>query len=229
MLPSATSARLVACVAFLWAAPREASAAVEFAGVLVTSEKTLFRLKDGAAGAAAAWVQIGQTFAGHEILHFDAQQDALTLRQAGATSVVRLKDAKVQPDASIVIGGVVSLGGGEKLEVSRATLVFGQENSFPLREGLLCLITPTRLPDGNIRYRLAFERPDADGNPERLSALSIIQRPGDPISLHLAPEKNRADQPGLALAAPRNPSPPVSPPPEREKPPRGRPLQKTKP
>ena len=49
-------------------------------------------------------------------------------------------------DASIAIDVGVSLGGGEKPEVSRATLVFGQENSFPLREGLLCLITPTRLP-----------------------------------------------------------------------------------
>ena len=229
MLPSATSASLVAGVAFLWAAPREASAAVEFAGILVTSEKTLFRLRDEAAGAAAAWVQIGQTFAGHEILHFDAQQEALTLRQAGATSVVRLKDAKVQPDASIAIDVGVSLGGGEKPEVSRATLVFGQENSFPLREGLLCLITPTRLPDGTIRYRLAFERPDADGHPERLSALSIIQRAGDPISLQLTPKKNSAAPLGLTLTAPRNPPPPVSPPPEREKPPRARTLQKTKP
>ena len=229
MIPSATSASLVACVAFLWAAPREASAAIEFAGILVTSEKTLFRLKDEAAGAAAAWVQVGQTFAGHEILRFDAQQDALTLLKAGATSAVRLKDSKVQPDASIVIGGVVSFGGGEKLEVSRATLVFDQENSFPLRAGLICLITPTRLPDGNIRYLLAFERPDADGNPERLSALTIIQRPGDPISLQLTSEKNPADQLGLTLVPPRNPPPPVSPPPEREKAPRGQPLQKTKP
>ena len=216
-------------MAFLLAAPRESSAAIEFAGILVTSEKTLFRLKDEAAGAAAAWVQVGQTFAGHEVLRFDAQQDVLTLHTAGATSTVRLKDAKVQPDASIVIGGVITLGGGEKLDVSRATLVFDQENSFPLREGLVCLITPTRLPDGNIRYLLAFERPDADGNPERLSALSLVQRPGDPVSLQLTSDKNPADRLGLTLVPPRNPPPPVSPPPERENEPHGPPLPKTKP
>lgn len=188
MISPRSSARFPLVKGTLGSAGR-ARAAVELAGIIVTSEKALFRLKDGAAGAAAAWVQIGQTFAGHEILQFDAQRDALTLRQAGATSVLRLKDAKVQTDASIVIGGVVSFGVGDKVEVSRASLLFGQQNSFPLHAGLVCRIPPTRPPDGHIHDRRAFERPDAAGNRGRRCALSTIQRPGDPIGRPLTPEK----------------------------------------
>ncbi len=201
-----------------------APAAVEFAGVLITSEKSLFRLKDDSSGVSPAWVKVGDTFAGHEILHFDAQRDTLMLRKDGATSAVRLKDSKVRPEASIEISGVATFGGDEKMEVSRATLLMDQENSFPLKQGVVCLITPTRLTDGSIRYRLVFERPDADGDIELLSVLTLTQRAGDPLSFQFASEKKSA-----AAAAP-TPAPLRNPPtPALENPPRESPLQKTKP
>jgi hypothetical protein len=206
-----------------------ATAEIKFAGILVTTEKTMFRLKDDAAGTAAAWVQVGQTFGGYAILRFDERRDLLTLLKDGAQSEVRLKDSKVQPEASIEISGVATFDGDKSVDVSRATLIVGDENSFPLKEGVVCLITPTRLPDGNIRYRLAFERTEADGETERLSVLTIIQRPGDPLGLNLSSGKNPANEVRSSAVPPRNPSPPISPPPESEKAPRAQPLSKTKP
>jgi hypothetical protein len=216
-------ARFALVVLTLCSAGR-ALAAVEFAGVLITSEKSLFRLKDDSSGASPAWVKVGDTFAGHEILSFDAQRDTLTLRKDGATSAVRLKDSKVRPEASIEISGVATFGGDEKMEVSRATLLMDQENSFPLKQGIICLITPTRLTDGSIRYRLVFERPDADGDIELLSVLTLTQRAGDPLSFQFASEKNSAATATPARSPQRNP--PTTP---LENPPRESPLQKTKP
>jgi hypothetical protein len=216
-------ARFALVVLTLCSAGR-ALAAVEFAGVLITSEKSLFRLKDDSSGASPAWVKVGDTFAGHEILSFDAQRDTLTLRKDGATSAVRLKDSKVRPEASIEISGVATFGGDEKMEVSRATLLMDQENSFPLKQGIICLITPTRLTDGSIRYRLVFERPDADGDIELLSVLTLTQRAGDPLSFQFASEKNTAATATPARSPQRNP--PTTP---LENPPRESPLQKTKP
>lgn len=205
-----------------WAA--RALAAVEFAGVLITSEKSLFRLKDDSSGVSPAWVKVGDTFAGHEILHFDAQGDTLTLRKDGATSAVRLKDSKVRPEASIEISGVATFGGDEKMEVSRATLLMDQENSFPLKQGVVCLITPTRLTDGSIRYRLVFERPDADGDIELLSVLTLTQRAGDPLSFQFASEKK-----SVATGVPPPTAQQIPPTLPRENPTRESPLQKTKP
>ncbi len=185
-----------------------ALAAVEFAGVLITSEKSLFRLKDDSSGVSPAWVKVGDMFAGHEITHFDAQRDTLTLRKDGATSAVRLKDSKVRPEASIEISGVATFGGDEKMEVSRATLLMDQENSFPLKQGIVCLITPTRLTDGSIRYRLVFERPDADGDIELLSVLTLTQRAGEPLSFQFASEKKSSAIPAPASLPPRTPTAP---------------------
>ncbi len=215
-------------MAFLSAGSAAANAEIKFAGILVTTEKTMFRLKDDVAGTAAAWVQVGQTFGGYEVLRFDEHRDILTLRKGGAKSEVRLNDAKVQPEASIEISGVATFHGDQPVDVSRATLIVGEENSFPLKEGVVCLITPTRLPDGRIRYRLAFERPAADGETERLSLITIIQRPGDPLGLNLGFWKNPADELRPSAVPPLNSSPPISPPLESEKEPRDRPLSKTK-
>jgi hypothetical protein len=206
-----------------------ATAEIKFAGILVTTEKTMFRLQDDAAGGAAAWVQVGQTFGGYEVLRFDEHRDLLTLVKDGTKSEVRLKDSKVQPEASIEISGVATFDGDKPVAVSRATLIVGEENSFPLKAGIVCIITPTRLPDGNIRYRLAFERTDVDGETERLSVLTIIQRPGDPLGLHLGSRQNPADEPNRPAISPRNPATSFSAAPESEKTPPVQPFPKTKP
>jgi len=169
-------------------------AEIEFAGILVTSEKTLFRLVDKSAAVPPAWVKLGETFSGHEIRNYDAKHDVLTLVKNNTLIDIRLKDAKVQPGRSVVIGGIVTLGKGEKLAIPRATLLFGQLNSFPFKNGVVCQITPTRLPDGNIQYAMSFERLDPEGKTRRrISAPSVVCLPGAPFSMRIAGDQPSDD------------------------------------
>ena len=73
----------------------------------------------------------------------------------------------------------------EKLEVTRATLIFDQENIFPLKDGVVCRITPTRRPDGNILYRASFERTGADGRTEILAAPAVVVLPASPFKIQI--------------------------------------------
>ena len=156
-------------------AATEARAEVEFVGVLVTSERAMFALSEGP-DQPIAWRRLGQDFAGYEVSAFDAKADTLVLTKANAPLRLHLKaDAKIK-DTSTEISGALTLGPAI-LEINRATLVFDRENIFPLTDGIVCHITPTRRPDGNLLYRASFERPGADGKTEIIALPSVITLP----------------------------------------------------
>ena len=184
--------------ALLFSTALIANAAIEFVGILVTSEKTMFRLTDKSDVTSSGWAVLGETFAGHEVRRYDAQRDVLTLAKDGKEIEVRLKDSKVQPGASVAISGTVTLG-REKLTVTRATLLFDQENVFPLKNGVVCRITPTRMPDGNIRYEVVFERSVLDGKLEKMSSPIIVVKPGSPFSIRIGAEKPSDDDLGFSF------------------------------
>jgi hypothetical protein len=175
-----------------------ANAAIEFVGILATPEKTMFRLTDKSDVTSSSWVVLGETFAGHEVKRYDARRDVLTLAKDGTEIEVRLKDSKVQPGASVAISGTVTLG-REKLTVTRATLLFDQENIFPLKNGVTCRITPTRMPDGNIRYEVVFERPGSGGKLEKMSSPIIVTKPGSPFSIRIGAEKPSDEDLGFSF------------------------------
>lgn len=170
------------------------SAEVEFTGILSTKEKTLFYLVDRSAGTNSGWVGLQQDFAGYKLSDYDAKGDRLILTRDGSKKEVRLNDGKVTP-ASVEISGEVTLGAGETEEVTRATMIFDQENIFPMKNGVLVRITPTRMPDGNIRYDMFFDRPDPAGKLQRLSAPSVISLPGSPFGIRIGEEKKSGDAP----------------------------------
>lgn len=157
-------------------------AEVEFVGILATKEKTMFYLKDAAAGKESGWVELKQNFAGFTVTAYDAKNDVLTLTKDGATTQIRLRDAKIVNGRQEVTGGV-TLQAGEKLVVERATMLFDQENIFPLKNGVVVRITPTRRPDGNIMYAAVFERPRSGGGMEKISAPSVLTLPGHEFSV----------------------------------------------
>lgn len=164
-------------------AAAEARAEVEFVGVLVTSERTTFALSEGA-DQPIKWRRLGQDFAGYQLTEFDAKADTLVLTKGGAPLRLHLKaDAKIK-DASTEISGELTLGPA-KLEINRATLVFDRENIFPLTDGIVCHITPTRRPDGNILYRASFERPGADGKTETVALPSVITLPAGSFNVQV--------------------------------------------
>lgn len=156
---------------------------VEFTSILVTSQQTLFTLSEPPA-TKSGWLQLGQSFAGYDLTSYDAKSDTLTLTKAGVQTRVRLKDEKVKA-ARLEMGGTFTLGAGEKMSVVRATLTFGEETIFPLKDGLVFHITPQSLPDGSILYRAFFARVLADQTTEKLSAPSVIVRPGAQFSIRV--------------------------------------------
>jgi hypothetical protein len=171
---------LVVCAAWMPSLRAE----IEFVGILVTSQSTRFALTDTSIGKTD-WVGAGQKFSGYTVGAYDRKEDVLTLTRDGADLRVRLKDdARIQA-ARFELTGSITFGADEKIEVERATLLFDQENVFPLRDGITYRITPTRDDSGNIRYAIAVERILADNKKERLSAPTITTLPGHPFKIQV--------------------------------------------
>jgi hypothetical protein len=166
--------------AFATVAAPGARAAVEFSGILVTSQRTMFNLNDTSTGESQ-WRRTGEDFAGFTIGDYNARDDSLGLTKSGVTTRVHLKDAKVQ-SARLEITGTLTFAAGEKIQVTRATLVFDQENVFPLGDNLTCRITPQRRDDGTILYRALFERRLPDKT-ERLAIPAVVALPGLPFRI----------------------------------------------
>ncbi len=160
-----------------------ARAQIELIGVLVTPARSSFALSE-APGRPASWHALGDNFAGYSLDAFDAKADTLTLSQPGRVLRVRLKDDAKIKDARIEIAGTLQIGGTEKIEINRATLLLDQENFYPLPGGLIFRVKPTRLPDDTSHYDCAFERPGADGRPEKKS-LRVIALPNQPFGIQV--------------------------------------------
>lgn len=192
------TAAVVALVLGLFNSP--ARAEVEFAGILATSEKTLFYLVDKSAESASGWVALRQEFAGYTVSSYDAKTDLLTLTKAGVKREIRLRDSKVQEgESSFDVSGTVMLDAGEKLEVERATLILDQENNFPLKNGVVVHITPRRLPDGNLLFAAIYDRPSADGKMEHLAAPTVITLPNSAFSVMITSKENPRDNLGFSF------------------------------
>lgn len=169
-------------LAFCFAAPLHAE--IEFIGVLVTPQLTRFALADTATGKTD-WIARGRLFAGYTVSSYDAANDTLTLTRGGTELRIRLKDDAKVKASRLELTGAITFGTDEKLEIERATLQFDQENVFPLKDGLIYRITPTRLEDGTIRYDVAIERRLAENKTEKVSAPAIIALAGRPFRIHV--------------------------------------------
>jgi len=166
----------LAALAVAFALAAVARGEIEFNGILVTQQRTLFALLDPETGESG-WRATGEAFSGFVIGRYDPRDDSLALTKDGATSRLRLKDAKVRP-ARFTIAGTFTLGEGEQVEVRRATLAADQETVFPLRDGLACRVTVEQQPDGTLRYRMTFERRLAENKTERITAPAVTALPG---------------------------------------------------
>jgi hypothetical protein len=161
-----------------------ARADIEFVGILATTQAHHFALGDTTTGKTT-WVVRGDTFAGYTVVGYEPGTDTILLRRDGADRRIRLKnDAKVKA-ARLELTGSISFGATEKIEIERATLIFDQENVFPLRDGITYRITPQRAPDGKIHYRAAIERVVAPNMTERLSSPTIVTLPGQQFSMRI--------------------------------------------
>jgi hypothetical protein len=157
---------------------------IEFIGILATSQSTRFALTNTVSGKTD-WVQPGDLFSGYKVVSHDREKDTLLLRDSAGELRIRLKDDAKIKSARLELTGSITFGAQEKIEVERATLLYDQENVFPLKEGLVYRITPRRLPDGNIRYTVAMERTLSETKKESVAAPNITTRPGQPFTLRI--------------------------------------------
>lgn len=137
-------------------------AEIEFSGVLSAPGRSLFALSDDPA-KPAAWRALGQEFAGYSLASFDSKTDTLILTKDGMSLSIHLKDDAKIKNAGLEFSGRISIGQGEKLEVRRVTLAFDRETVLPLNNEITCGVLPTRMPDGNIRYRFSVDRSVREG------------------------------------------------------------------
>ncbi|MBI4626544.1 MAG: hypothetical protein HY736_25410 [Verrucomicrobia bacterium] len=159
-------------------------AQVEFSGILAMPGKTLFALTNTAT-SKTEWVALHDRFAGFVVTSYDRPTDTLTLLRNGTATRVRLKDdAKVQ-SLRFELTGTITFGTGEIIEIERATLLFDQENVFPLKDGIIYRITPTRRPDGTLMYRIVIEQQIAENRIDRLSAPTVITLPNQTFSIRI--------------------------------------------
>ena len=166
------------------AAPTLLRADVEFVGILATSQTTRFALGDTNTGRTD-WVERGQVFAGFTVISYEPKDETLLLRRDTQELRVRLKDDAKVKAARLELTGTITLGATDKVEIERATLQFDEENVFPLQDGSTYRITPTRLPDGTIRYRFSIERILSANKTERISSPAVTTLPGQPFSLQI--------------------------------------------
>ena len=185
-LPRNRSSRAVLTVAsvFLLTATSSLRADLEFVGILATSQSTRFALADTSTGKSD-WIERGQTFAGYTVVAYKPKDETLLLRREAQHLRVRLKDDAKVKASRLELTGTITFGATEKVEVERATLQFDEENVFPLKDGVIYRITPSRLPDGNHRYRFSIERVVAPNKTERISAPAVTTLPGQPFSLQI--------------------------------------------
>jgi hypothetical protein len=160
-------------------------AEIEFVGILATSRTTQFALGDPATGTTT-WVSRGGGFGGYTVSSYDSKTDTLVLRREGIELKLRLKDDAKVKNARLELTGSITFGATEKIAVERATLLYDQENVFPLKDGLTYRITPTRQPDSTIRYAVSIERVISDNKTETVAAPNITTRPGQPFSVQFS-------------------------------------------
>lgn len=161
-----------------------AQADIEFAGILATAQKTMFALTDTET-TKTDWVGLGQAYGVYTVGDYEAAKDVLTLKKADGELRLRLKDDAKILSARLELAGTITFGTGEKVEVTRATLLFEQENVFPLGDGFIYRITPQRRADGTHSYRIAIERSLAANKTERISAPTVITLPGQPFAVRI--------------------------------------------
>ena len=158
-------------------------AEVEFCGFFTTSKEALFSLTDTETQRSSGWLKIGQSFGSYTLLSFDREPDVITLKQGERLLKIPLRAPKVKDGRATISGSLKFLN--QKVEGVRASLVFGEEASFPLQNGIAFRIKPERLPDGNILYHAKFIATGPDGAEKVLSTPSVVAIPGLPFGIQI--------------------------------------------
>lgn len=171
------------CLAILLFSALGLRAEIEFSGYFTTSHEALFSLTDLEARRASGWLKIGQSFESYTVMAFDREHEIIALQRGGELLKVPLRASKVKSERATIRGTIKFLNG--RAEDVQASLFFGEEASFPLKNGIAFRIKPEVLPDGNILYSAKFVGLDKNGAEQILSAPSVVAIPGKPFGIQI--------------------------------------------
>jgi hypothetical protein len=176
---------LMTLIAFAFAVAPATAAVPELGGIFVFGEKPQFMLVDPDTNETSGWIGVGGTFAGYTVAAFRRETDTIVLTRDGAEVAARLRGAKIKDAPIVAFSGKIQLGAAGSVDVQKVTLVYGEETTFQLADGLTLALKATPRNDGTIAYAARFERKKTDGTREILSAPNVITLPGSPFSVRV--------------------------------------------
>jgi hypothetical protein len=158
-------------------------AEIEFSGFFTTSNEALFSLTDTEARRSSGWLKIGQSFGSYTVISFDSENEIITLKHDERALKIPLRASKIKDGRATISGSLKFMN--EDVKGVRASLFFGEEATFPLRNGISFRLKPELLPDGNILYRAKFVAIDKEGVEKSLSSPSVVAIPGKPFGIQM--------------------------------------------
>jgi len=157
-------------------------AELQFSGFFLTSKESLFTLSDTRTHETSAWLRIGESFHSYTITSFDRDQEVITLEKDGAPVRLHLRESKVR-DGKMTIDGAITFWPGQRVQSVHASLFLGEEEVFPLKEGVTLHLTAERRPDGNILYKARLVTRAEDGKESSDSWPDVLAPPGGEFSI----------------------------------------------
>jgi hypothetical protein len=160
-------------------------AALEFCGYTIIGGVASCSLEDTTDRSSSPWITIGKSFHGYKIAGFDAAKETLAVENPeGATIQLPLRSSKIK-EAPVRISGTIKFGARDSVEVTKATLVMGEETTFTLNNGVTLRIKPSPFPNNAVRYDAVFEAPQPDGTRKVLSSPSIVAQQGKSFGIEI--------------------------------------------
>lgn len=157
-------------------------AELQFSGFFLTPRESLFVLSDTSGNESSAWLQIGESFHSYTIRSFDRELEVVTVEKDGQRIRLHLRESKVK-DGKMTIDGTITLWPDQRAQSVHASLFLGEEEGFPLREGVTLHLTAERLPDGNILYHARFVTRDKNGREASEAWPNIVTPPGGEFAI----------------------------------------------
>lgn len=161
-------------------------AEIEFRGVLVALDKSLFGLADSAAPDAQEWVTTGDTFAGWTVGDYNPATRTLQLTKDGDTQTVRLKEPVPEATTPLVLQGKAGFKVGNRTVEQPVAMDYDRATVLNMGDGQTGKITPHQLPDGSISYQVVVETVvPAGGNrtATKVANSGVTALPGTPFTI----------------------------------------------
>jgi hypothetical protein len=158
-------------------------AEVQFSGYFLTPAESLFTLSE-TDGETSAWLPLGASFHSYTIKSFDRQAEVITVEKDGQLVQLHLRDSKVKEKRTIITGKITVWPGPQE-ESFQASFYPGEEQVFPIKEGVTLHLKAKMQPDGNLLYRSRLVTRNKDGTESSEDWPFVISTPRGEFSMRI--------------------------------------------